>query len=65
MFIKVHDKTRGLYAILLRLDDIVSVMPLDGNRSRICLSCPGENHTVQFVDCYESVDEIEELISKE
>ena len=64
MFITVHDKAHSTDSIILRLNDIIRVMPLDGNFSRVYLASHENEYPVQVVDCWESVDEIGDIISE-
>lgn len=64
MFITVHDKVCSNEAIILRIDRINRVMPLDGCCSRIYLETNENDFPVKVIDCYEDVEEISELIDE-
>ena len=64
MFITVHDRTHSSDAIILRVDRINRVMPLDRWYSRIYVETNEADFPVKVIDCYEDVDEICTLLEE-
>ena len=63
MFITVHSKMDLSEAAILKTDTILRVLTLDGCYSRIYLDSGDSENPVVVFDCWESVDEVADLIS--